>query len=335
MSSKNNKNTLFRKNFTRQKFEIPNDFVYFRFGNYVGDDATVTQNHCTGLVIQNPTFTKRSTGIVDHVKYLTVTKNTFEAPCNDTEIFVQALMTFTPLNIVSGGKLTPGLQKYSDGIQNVQDEPRVSAGAMNLVDLSTGMIFDFIFSDQTVYALYEHLPVSSDTSIFTQAVPVMSRPADLNKLYTFTIGYNRCKNQANWYIDGTKVFTVNNVGLIPIDKSTIVTFGGCTSKEVEIKSISAGFGLFTLLDFFPFPQSYEQIGQSYTINPANSGAGVVPIEPLANVGSIYFKRMLSQLGTPVPQTDFIYDGPNNQPDGQGGLLNIKKFKIGTRKAYCA
>lgn len=322
---------LFKKNFTKQPFDLVNDFMFFQITSpieYIADDGIATQG-AEGLVITSTPYTKRSITIFDHTKYLVFTQKTFDVPKIDAELFVYAEMTFEATGLVVNNRLAPGLQKYSDGITNIQDEPRISTGTINLADFNTGMIFDFIFSNEKIYALYEHLPLSEDTSDFTYAVPLLDRTGDLSTIYKLKIGYNRLKNRAVWYINNQEVFAVNNVGLMLPDNKYLLTYGGGIAKEVDIKSLSAGFGLFTLLDFFPAYSSYEDAGISYTVSD-NLSIELVKVKPLANLLGIYFQRMPDKVGNLIPQTEFIYNGPE-VVDGQGGILTIEFFAVGITK----
>lgn len=324
-------NYIFCKNFSKDRFRIPKDFVYFSAFGYVADDGLLSTDYATGLTVTSAPFTKRGVGILDHTKWLAVTSKAFVVPTKDAELFVEAKMFFQATGIINGNQLASGIQKYSAGIQNVMDEPRLTCGALNLLDLQTGMVFDFIFSNETIYALYEHLPVTGDTAIFTYAIPVASRPTDLNTFQKFKIGYNGYKKEVSWYIDNTKVYSVKNPGLLLADRGSLVTYGGTfAEKEVKINQLSVGFGTFSLLDFFPFKGSYEGIGESHTLDVSNA---IVEVEPLANLGNVYYKRAPDQLGNLVPQTSFIYNGLAGN-DGQGGILTIKKIKVGIQYSEC-
>lgn len=316
---------LFSRNFKVEPFDIEQDFQFFAVGDYVANDGQPTQNRKTGLTVSSVPFTKRSQGILDHTKFLVLTQQSFTVPDADIELFVEATMSYRSTGLTINGELAPGIRKYAAGIQSIKDEPRLSAGTLNLVDLDTGMVFDFVFSDSTIYALYEHLPVTDDTYVFTFAKAVASRPDDLTKPVVLRIGYNKFRNEVTWYIDGNPVYKVQRVGLPLVERDLYVLNGDVYPKrEVKIESLAAGFGTFTLLDFFPFDESYEEIGQSFTI-------GLEKIRPLADLGEPYFQRMPDQLGNPVPQTEFVYEGPPEQ-DGQGAIITIGEFKVGLSKS---
>lgn len=323
---------LFKRDFTKQPFDLVKDFMFFQTTepvDYIANDGIPTTGP-EGLVVTSVPYTKRSIGNLDHTKFLVFMQKTFDVPKIDAEVFVCVDMTFEATGLLFNSQLAPGLQKYSAGITNIQDEPRISSGLLNFVDFNTGMVFDFMFSNEKIYALYEHLPFTADTSVFTYVIPVLDRAADLNRLYRLKIGYNRLKNKATWYIDDQEVFSVNHVGLPLPDNKFLVLNGGGLAREVDIKTITAGFGLFTILDFFPSYSSYEDVGISYTVSDTLT---IEPIKPLANLGSVYFQRVRDQVGNLVPQTEFIYTGPQ-KIDGQGGILRIEFFVVGITNSYC-
>jgi hypothetical protein len=316
---------LFEVDFRKDPFLVPEDFSYFQVPEvYVADDGIATQD-ASGLTINSTPFTKRSFQILDHTKYLVITNKQFPIPGHGLDLSVETRMSYSSTGLTQDGVLAPGIQKYSPTIANIKDEPRVSAGALNALDLATGMIFDFIFSDSTIYALYEHLPVSDDTSVFTYAVPIYARQS-VEEDVDLKITFSRKSGDlvVKWFINGIQRFSVSDVGLPLVDQVHLVLNGGGTPHKVNINSIQFGFGTFTLLDFFPFSLSYEQIGQSFTT--FDDGQTLSKVQPLANLGSIYFQRMKDQLGNNVPQTAFTYEGPQEQ-DGNGAVIRLTNIKV--------
>lgn len=327
------KATLFTRDFRVDSFVIgdgPTDFSYFQVPLvYIADDGTPTQTPEEGLTITSVPFTKRALGILDHPKYLVLNNARYPIPKYGVEIQFQARMTYQATGLIEetpdGPVLASGIRKYSDGIQNVQDEPRLSAGALNVIDLVTGMVFDFILSNSTVYALYEHLPVTDDTAVFTYAIPIYSF-SKAGERVNLKLGFSKQGENTlvRYYVNDVLRYTVSDIGLPLVDQTAIVLSGGGDFKKVELQGLQFGFGTFTLLDFLPFDKSYEQIGQSYTV-PLNTST-LEKVQPLANLMANYFQRMKNQVGELVPQTEFVYTG-QPEDDGTGAIISITTFTV--------
>ena len=316
-----NEKRLFSKNFRVQKFNVEKDFQYFTFGDYVANDGVATQDHETGLTVSSVPFNLRGFSILDHTKYLVLTRDVFTIPNDDVDFFYEVEASYRATGLDS-----EGLQKYYPGIQILPDDLRLSAGALNIIDLQTGMVFDFLLSNNTIYALYEHLGISDSTDVFTFAKPVGKREPD--QTHRLRIEYNKVRKRVRWLLDGNVVCEVVRPG-IPLPDQALLLYNGeeFPMKEISSNELSIGFGTFTLLDFFPAHNNYENIGQSYT-------TGLEEVIPLTDVGSVYNKRMPGFDGHKVPQESFVYIGPQ-EVDGQGGILNVLSVKVGLTNDVCS
>ena len=344
----NGDEVLFYRNFKESAFtvadsEADTDFVYLTIpGVMVADDAEATQDDSKGLLIKNPVYQARYAGIADHVKYLAITRQTFPVPgravpgepyvpshYDDCEVYYEAKVAFEGLN------LEAVLDKYGDGIANIEDDIRVSAGSINLIDPVTGMVFDFMISNRRIYALYEHLPQNDLTDVFTMAKAVgQIRPGDR---VTLRIGYNRHRQTVTWYLEGNPVYQVVRPGYPPADSSLLMTNGQeVMPRDLFSTDLVVGFGLFTLLDFFPADESYHEVGQEHTIGSQESTTTTIRrVRALANLGGVYNRKLPNREGEKIPltQEDFVHWNdtlPPTEVDGQGGALLVKYVKVGMR-----
>ncbi len=158
-------------------------WFYFSAGPFVGDDgiATTSQN---GLVVVStginpatgaPAFTKTLgqeddngglPGGLDHVKWLVYANHLastgypgFDAALNHEfacEAWVRA-RTFG----------TDG-HPFGGAVDRPNDDLRLSAVGMNTIDFESFMVFDFLITNETIYAIYERLPFGGLRSATTQ-----------------------------------------------------------------------------------------------------------------------------------------------------------------------
>lgn len=311
---------LFSQNFRLERLNLEDDFQLFTIGDFVANDGEVVEARCKPLVIRSVPYTLRAPGFLDHPKYFVFSREDFIVPEEDIDIFFETKMAFKATGLNSSG-----LRKYYPGLQIIPNDIRLSCGTFNVLDLSTGMVYDFILANEMVYALYEHLSTTQDTDVFTYAKAVAKRTPDLPM--KLRISYNKCKKRVVWYVNDLAVFEITNPG-IPLPEQELLVLNGEDFKDRVVLSdtLSVGFGTFTLLDFFPPDQAYEMIGQSFTIDNGN----LRKVRPLTDLGSVYHEKLPSLFGEKVPQTEFVYEGPRQQ-DGQGGILSVYNIKVGLEK----
>ena len=119
-------------------------------------------------------------------------------------------------------------------------DPRLAAGALVLIDSTTGMVFDFFISNDCITPLYERLPIARE---HLGAYPAFSRllapvPTTRGAWRTFETRYDRCADVVEWCVDGKVIARRDQAGA-PIGRNAPV---------VKWNSLRVGVGLFTLLD---------------------------------------------------------------------------------------
>jgi hypothetical protein len=202
------------------------------------------------LSVSLPVFKSTSSDGIDHIKYLMYQKKTYDAPQNGQELVYETVMAskqFIPDNI----PFPYGLS----GVNNAQDDIRLSSGGLNCSDLDTFLVLDFLHSNETIYAFYERLPlvglIGEDLSectrpLVTQFLSPAKKPGSYTKL---AIAYNYKKNYVRWIVNEVEVFRVNKLGY-PIDRKYSILDHRGVPELVRPKAMTFGFGIFTLMDMY-------------------------------------------------------------------------------------
>ncbi|MBD0694441.1 DUF6081 family protein, partial [Streptomyces sp. CBMA123] len=86
--------------------------------------------------------------------------------------------------------------------------PGASAN-MICVDFASGLVLDFLLTNDRVLVLYERLPRPGVGS-FTYELPVAARVP--GRFHRCTVTVDGGRGSAHWWLDGTEVFTVPDLG---------------------------------------------------------------------------------------------------------------------------
>jgi len=268
---------------------------YFVLGSFVGDDGVTSfPSQGTLRVVSkglNPTTGKPAftrtvpqtgggvDGSVDHVKWLVYMNNTASSGylgfdvSPTSEVRCEATIT----GQVHGVENHP----FGAAVSQPNADARLAAFAMNTADFETGMVFDFFFTNERVYAVYERLPFMRTSTnryaAFTYLIPVATRTP--STVHEARIEYDRANGRVRWKLQSTTVFEVRAIGR-RIDRQYLLIDHGGVEQSVSPRQLACGMGTFTLLD------GYSQA----------AGKGLVR---LSSAPSHYF---LPHLGEPYAQS---------------------------------
>ena len=292
-----NTRTVFFDNF--RHFRIgsdPNEYFYFTAGDYVGNDATV--DYQDGYLNVNSGvggsgFTQKFTpipspsGTLDHVKYLVFRNQTVPVPKDGVDLVIESTIA--------------GLQQIGNiplsiirGVTNPTSDARIASGGMNTIDFirtdgsnPTYTVFDTFLTNETIYGIYERLPFGKpsfggpgpDYHAFTHVFEIGKRNRDmpLDDFVKVAIVINRKAGTAAWLVDGVEKFKVNRIGYA-IDRTVRLSDLGGPDMQVDIPSLSIGFGNFTLLDF-----TNPVVDVSLDMAMVTDGS-ITPTQPLVQLG---------------------------------------------------
>jgi Family of unknown function (DUF6081) len=195
-------------------------------GGEVWDRTAITSNDDRGFAISIPHFTLFRPP--SHGKALMLSTKAFEI-ANDAMVGSRCEMAVeifgtdpNPFNIEPG-------------------DPRLASGAMVTLDLATGIVLDFLVTNDRICAVYERLAHAQISlgpyPAFTELFPTGIKTAP-GQWHRFEIHYDRAFDRARWFIDGKLVAEHTPVGA-PV---------GALTPVVKLKSLRIGGALFTLMD---------------------------------------------------------------------------------------
>lgn len=205
--------------------------------------------------------------VYDHLKYMAASTQSFAVPTGGSLTF-SSTINATAYNTQAAGRLISGTYTQSGNPYSALALEGQQAGAvMNMIDFSTGQLFDWFISGSTAFTLIERLP-SSVTNPALQ--PGDAGYVGIDKMYTqiikqvaigsgphqASISYSDA-GSVSYFLDGTLVSKIDNVG-IPLDKQGVdwsgvyPSYGTGEALSGKIHNLTIGHGLFSLLDAFPF-----------------------------------------------------------------------------------
>lgn len=120
-------------------------------------------------------------------------------------------------------------------------DPRLASGALVILDEPTGVVLDFLVTNDHIFAVYERLPYAraalGDYPTFTSFIPTGVVTAS-GAWHNYEIHYDRDKDSAEWWVDGKRVARHSPVGAAI----------GRTGPVVKLEAMRIGGALFTLMD---------------------------------------------------------------------------------------
>lgn len=200
---------------------------------------------------------------------------------------------------------------FGDAVGDPDADPRLGAVALSAFDPETYMIFNFLLTNEVIYAFYEHPPFVRDLygpySVFAFAVPVGRRcPYEWHDL---AIAYDRARGRVRWLVDGDEVFHVDAIGA-RIDRSYLLIDRGGDDMIFTPTQLDCAMGTFTFLDGY---------------GPTDRG-----LVRLDAPGEAYFDPLL---GAPheLPFVDEDSD-LGSRLFGQGAAMQVRRYVVSSRPA---
>lgn len=202
------------------------------------------------------------------------------------------------------------------------NDVRLAAGALFLHDSEHALYFDWLLTNDRIYARYsrDNVDVTSPPgyAAFAYLVPVYDRkPGDF---HTVRVAVDGLKKEVRWYIADRLVFAVDRVGLLmPTRRYMTLDLGGTPTLAFPAQ-VNVGIGAVTLLD--NYPACHSSCRDSNCTFPATRTA-------LVNQGGAVSPPQYSPLlGAPSPAQ--YYDGvglPQNFLWGQGSTMRLRHLAV--------
>jgi len=216
--------------------------------------------------------------VFDHLKYIAVSNQTFAVPQKGSLTFASDIAARTPGTqigrVVHGTYGPPGSYPNGPPYASTVFEGQQAGAVMNMINFETGQLFDWFISGNRAFTLIERLPSSvtgntTDPSspswvgpdqMYTQIIDEFAITPGVTHhvAITYTRGTGNGNSTVEYFLDGSRVSKVKNVG-VPLDrqpgqKYTGIdpSFGPGEDLRSELNSFTIGHGTFSLLDAFPF-----------------------------------------------------------------------------------
>jgi Family of unknown function (DUF6081) len=215
-----------------------------------------------------PFRTASDTSVFDHLKYIAISTKAFPVPTTGSVEISSTIKASTPGTqpgrIIHGTYIESGTPYAEPTLEGQQ-----AGVVMNVVDFSTGQLFDWFVSGHTAFPLIERLPSTvtgnapegspdyvGREKMYTQIIKEI--PASPGT-HTVSIRFSRDADgsSVDYFFDGKAVAHVANVG-VPLDVQNVPytgiysSLGAGESLGNKINYLVIGHGLFSLLDAFPF-----------------------------------------------------------------------------------
>jgi hypothetical protein len=212
--------------------------------------------------------------------------------------------------VMSGQVFGTEAQPFGDAVIDPDADLRLASVAMSAFDAATFVIFNFVLTNDLVYAFYERPAFArapgADDAAFQYAVPVLRRsPWDTHRL---AIAYDRAAGTARWLIDGIEVFRVDAIGSRLPDRHQMLIDHGGYDVIVSPAQMDCAMAIFDFLDGY-----------------GPTGRGLVQIEADPND---YFNPRFG------PPTRMTFVDPQSLPTsrlfGQGAAILVESFEVWSR-----
>lgn len=241
-----------------------NDWNFFTNGeDFTADDgkARVARD---GLTISARKFAKTyhsksrrgklpcvEEGFLDHFKTFVIRNSEYPVPdCG--QLYAEAYM--------SGRTFGTENHPFRRHVVDHTSDLRLACCAFSMIDFETGLHIWFAVTNDSYYAIYEVMPIDyedaedGDSGVkasFAGAFFV-GRRNSVNPLGDFArLGLALDKRKgASWYINGNLVHNEPNLGALPRHSNILYQIVG-EPKQLDVRCVHIGLGLFTMLDAFP------------------------------------------------------------------------------------
>lgn len=298
-------------------------WTYLEIGSYATNDGNPTTSKKGLQVVSggtNPRTGKPAfvntvgqgegdvSGVMDHVKWLVNANH-------------RASSGYLGFDTIPGRKLicetwmsgrTYGTKDHPFGhcVINPDDDLRLASVGMSAQDPETDLLFEFVFTNERIYAFYERLPhqrvgTGNNFASFLYVIPVASRlPEDQHH---FKISYDRSAGVVSWILDGEEVYRVDRLGCrLPSREHMMLDHGGVES-QLELRQLSPNMGIFSILD---------------GALPGHFPSGLVR---LTKDDGYYFNPVIGE-----PATQSFLDNESlesNRLFGQGAKINVSRYLV--------
>lgn len=299
-------------------------WLHFSAGPFVADDGIEWTSH-HGLWVSSsgwnpithaPAFVKTMSSAdgplsaFDHVKWLAIMNH--EASSGFVGFDAVPGRELRCKAVMSGQVFGAHRHPFAEAVSDPGADPRLGVVAMSAFDPETFVIFNFLLTNERIYAFYERAPfardVYGDYAAFLYAIPVASRCA--YQKHELAIAYDKAGGTVRWILDHEEVFRVDAIGA-RIDREYMLLDRGGEDAIVSPDQLDCGMGTFTFIDGYgPTDRGLAQID-------ADAGAYFHPID-----GEPALMSFVDPIGS-----------PGSRLFGQGALMEVERYIVESRPVH--
>lgn len=304
------------------------DFAYFTSDSYVAND---------GDLVITP-----HGGIVDSRSFnLTTGKSNFPLLDNFKYYFLKAVQVALPrfgnfyVNTAIGAKVYNITNSPFPKEVLSKNDVRLASAGMLTYDVTTGLFFGFLLTDDRIYALYQRIRpnVSEATAAFAYIIPVACRESC--DVHNVSIVFNSITQYVDFRIEGKTVYTIKDVGKPLTSKRYAVWLLNGTETSAFPDSIAYGIGTFGGLGYYPACRHVHEKHKCPSYEFYRRCDYPTVQEGLVDNAFLFDPIQYNPiLGFPYV-ADFFDDASleSNRLWGQGALLNIQQMVVYSESCY--
>lgn len=142
------------------------------------------------------------------------------------------ILSTTAFPIAPQGDVTFSVEMAAENIGDDEYAFRHAFASFNVVDLTTGRVFDHLATSRETRAVYENMfipGVVEPPNPFTWLIERPFLELDFTDFREYAVVFNRQRGQVDWFVDGIPVFNAREVD---IPESATVAFGLMTLMPI-------------------------------------------------------------------------------------------------------
>lgn len=159
------------------------------------------------------------------------------------------LLSTEPFAVPSTGRTTFSMDMAATSINAAPRDYRDGFASMNVLDLSAGWVFDLCATSDTVFSIYERLPVPGVERPFTYIVeaPLAGIEIAPGLSHHYQVTLDASRSAAEWRVDGRLVYQALGIEIpsqvnIGLGMITLHPISGAKSQSLRGQGLTASFG---------------------------------------------------------------------------------------------
>jgi hypothetical protein len=163
------------------------------------------------------------------------------------------LLSTTSFEIPDEGARRFSVDFSAQGLNGDRHDYRDAFAAFNVLDMTSGLVFDIALSGEHAYAIHEQLPISPKARHFTHIVenPLAGIRPVAGKPMRCEIDFDKSQQLVRWRVDGVEIFHVKGVAIpdrvqLGFGLFTLHPIHEGRSRSLKGQGLTASWGRFTI-----------------------------------------------------------------------------------------